>query len=133
MNTKTFISENGLELIIKSKKSAIIFEIEGNKDMKKYKFIFEFKPHVFKYLFEYIESEARACWNGLELKEAYSFSSDYNEYYDKEFDNNGYLDIIDNGLEIERPVLESNRLYKFDKKKMQSFLYDFDKRLNRKN
>jgi hypothetical protein len=133
MNTKTFISENGLNLIIKSKKSAIIFEVEGNKDEKKYKFIFEFKPHVFKYLFEYIESEARMCWSGLELKEAYSFSSDYNEYYDKELDSEGYMYIRDNSLEIERPALESVRLYKFDKKKIQSFLYDFHKKLNKIN
>ena len=86
MNTKTFISENGLDLVIKSKKSAIIFEIGGiNKE--KYKFIFIFKPDIFRYLFEYIEFEARECWSGLELKEADSLSSDYNEYYDKEFDN----------------------------------------------
>jgi len=132
MNTKTFISENGLDLVIKSKKSAIIFEI-GGVNTEKYKFIFTFKPHVFKYLFEYIEFEARECWSGLELKEADSLSSDYNEYYDKEFDNEGYLNIKNNSLEIERPILENNRLYKFDKKKVQSFLYDFNKKLTIEN
>jgi hypothetical protein len=66
----------------------------------------------------------------LTPKEAQSEGADYYEYYDREFDNNGYLSIRDNALEIGRPILESNKLYQFNKKKMESFIYDFRERVN---
>jgi hypothetical protein len=130
LNSKTFISEYGLELIVKSKKSAIIFEVGENQE-KGYNFMFSFDSDIFNSLFQYIESESKECWKGLIIKECDSFGSNYNEYYDKELDNNGYLIINENILKIEKPCLESNRLYKFDKKRMQSFLYDFKKILRK--
>lgn len=130
MKAKSFICQNGLELIVKSRKSAIIFELKENQE-KDYDFMFEFNSNVFNFLYQYIESEAIECWKGMVIKEVDSFGSDYYEYYDKEIDNNGYLSIYENVLKIERPVLESKRLYQFDKKKIQSFLYDFKKKLNK--
>lgn len=132
MNSKTFKTINGLDLIIKNRKSAIIFEIGQNEDNKNYNFSFQFTPRDFKELLKYIEEIANKTWSNLMPKEADSMGTDYDEYYDREFDSNGCLSIRNNILLLERPVLESNKLYQFNKKKMESFIYDLRKMLSTK-
>ncbi|QWH09515.1 hypothetical protein [Bacillus mycoides] len=130
MESRTFTSTNGLELIIKSRKSAVIFEIEqmNTQQLKaQYNFEFKFYPEVFSELLQYIENVSNKSWVGLSPKDVDGLGSDYYEYYDRKLDNNGYLTIVKNGLSIERPSLESGRLYQFNKKKMESFIYDFKK------
>lgn len=126
MNHKVFTSTSGLELIVKHRKSAVIFE--SNKEQtagKKCDFTFEFTSEMFSELLEYIEEVSNKSWANLTPKECDSLGSDYYEYYDRPLDNNGYLTIKKNALFIDRPTVESERLYKFDKRKMQSFIYDF--------
>ncbi|PFB88863.1 hypothetical protein COE48_27060 [Bacillus thuringiensis] len=127
MESRTFTSGNGLELIIKSRKSAVILEMEQSKTNDKYHFTFEFNQTVFMELLEYIEVISNKSWSNLNPKECDSLGADYYEYYDRPLDNNGYLDISKYKLGIERPSLESGRLYQFNKKKMESFIYDFKK------
>jgi hypothetical protein len=79
---------------------------------------------------EYIQLVSSKVWNNLTPKEAQSEASDFFEYYDKELDNNGYLRIGESILLIERPSLESNRMYQFNKRKMESFLYVLLKKIN---
>ncbi|MFJ7552512.1 hypothetical protein ACIQXZ_01170 [Bacillus thuringiensis] len=130
MESRTFTSTNSLELIIKSRKSAVIFEIEPSKTNGKYDFLFEFNLMDFMELLEYIEGISNKSWNNLNPKECDSLGADYYEYYDRPLDSNGYLDISKYKLRIERPSLESGRLYQFNKKKMESFIYDFKKIAN---
>ena len=125
MNTRTFKTITGLELVIKSRKSAVIFEIDKSETNGSYDFLLKFTLEGFKELLKYIEDISNKCWSNLNPKEADSFGSDYYEYYDRELDNNGYLSFRDNALFIERPSLDSRRLYQFNKKKMESFIYDF--------
>ncbi|MGI0534966.1 hypothetical protein KFD70_22005 [Bacillus pfraonensis] len=128
MNYKVFTSTSGLELIVKHRKSAVIFEANTEQAAeKKHDFTFEFTSQVFSGLLEYIEEISNKSWSNLISKECDSFGSDYYEYYDRPLDNNGYLRIGKNVLFLERPTTESERLYKFDKRKMQSFIYDFRK------
>jgi len=72
---------------------------------------------------------ARQVWPDLVLKEATSFGNDYTEYYDKEFDNDGSASIDDDGIYFWPPAphLESNRLYRFTKAKIQTYLFDLQK------
>jgi hypothetical protein len=116
--------ENGL--VVKSEKSKVIFE---NNSGKKYAKIFLFTDREFKEFIEYIQFVSNQVWKNIIPKEAQSEASDYYEYYDKELDNNGYLMIGENNLSIERPSLESNRMYLFNKRKMESFLYDLQKKI----
>lgn len=127
MKTTTFKTINGLELIIKNRKSAVIFEINKTQVNKNYKFDFQFSKEVLSDLLEYIETIAVKSWGSLEPKESDSMGTDYYEYFDKELDNNGYLSIRNNSLFIERPSLESEKLYQFNKKKMESFIFDLRK------
>jgi hypothetical protein len=127
MKSKVFTSLSGLELIIKNRKSAVIFKMNPNQMNNEYNVVFEFDPKDFVKLLNYIETISNESWANLTPKEANSLGADYYEYYDNELDNNGYLSIRENTLIIERPSLESNKLYQFNKRKMESFIYDFKK------
>lgn len=128
MNYKVFTSTSGLELIVKYRKLAVIFEANKEQAMgRKYDFTFEFTSNVFSELLEYIEEISNKSWENLTPKECDSFVSDYYEYYDRPLDNKGYLRMEKNVLFLKRPTLESERLYKFDKRKIQSFIYDLRK------
>lgn len=126
INEKKFKTLGDLELIVKNRRSAVIFEVANNQDEKKYCFTFKFSPEVFKQLFTHLQETSNKSWANLNPRDADSFGADYAEYYDKKFDNNGYLGIKRNILSIDRPVLESNKLYQFNKRKMESFIYDFE-------
>lgn len=124
---RSFKTINDLELIVKHKKSAIILEIGNNNDSTRIKFELIFNKETFKELYKYIKEAASESWDNIKPREAYSLGSDYNEYYDRKFDTNGYLDIRACELQIERPTLESNKLYQFNKSRIETFLNDFAK------
>jgi hypothetical protein len=124
MNVRIFKTENSIDLIVKSRKSAVFFEVENHKH---YQCLIEFTKEGFEEFVKYIEEIANKSWGGLIPKEANSLGADYYEYYDKELDNNGYLTVRDYWLLLERPFLDSSRFYKFNKRKMESFLYDLKK------
>ncbi|AMQ66561.1 hypothetical protein BH753_gp079 [Bacillus phage Shbh1] len=121
---RVFKSKDDLHLIIKSRKSAVILEAVGVRGSDDHKIIFNFTSEDFKELFNYLMEISNKCWNNLTLKMADSIGSDYFEYYDRELDNNGYLYISSNTLKFDRPYKDSDKLYQFNKSKMQSFLYD---------
>lgn len=127
INRKVFQTTNDLELIVISRKSAVIFEIDNYQEENQHCFQLEFSPEMFKELLEHIEGVSNKSWINIDPKEANSCGSDYNEYYDRKFDNNGYMKIKKCILFTERPSLESNKLYQFNKRKIESFIYDFRK------
>lgn len=124
MDSKTFKTEDGIDLIVKSRKHAVIFEIPNHKH---HQATLDFSPLVFDDFVSHLETVSKKAWANISPKEADSLGSDYYEYYDKEFDNNGYLTLRNNWIFVERPSLESSRFYKFNKKKMESLLYDLKK------
>ncbi|WP_422661633.1 hypothetical protein ACK8P5_26285 (plasmid) [Paenibacillus sp. EC2-1] len=124
MNSRSFKSISGRDLTIRSRRSAVIFEKSPEDLSSRFSMQFSFEPEVFAELIEYIEDVASKSWPNLQPVEARNLSSDYHEYYDREFGNNGYLSIRGNALNFDRPSLQSDRLYQFDKRKMASFVYD---------
>jgi len=127
INKRSFKTTDGLELVVKNRKSAVIFEIENNHEENNLRFSLLFDSDTFKDLFEYLTEISNKSWSNINPREVDCFSADYDEYYDRQLDNNGYLEIKENMLLIERPMLESNKLYQFNKRKMESFLFDFKK------
>lgn len=129
MKTKVFVSQNGLELIVHSRKSAVIFEMNPAQLKENHIVDFEFDRAVFETLVTHIETVSYESWwmPSFGPKEAKSAGADYDEYYDREFDNNGYLSLRGLTFRMSRPALDNVRLYKFDKRKMESFLYDLKK------
>jgi hypothetical protein len=124
MKTRTF--DNGL--VIKNRKSAIIFENVSGKKEREEKFSYKFTAEGFKEFVTYIEEIANEAWSNVVPKEAYSLGSDYDEYYDRKYDANGSLSIIEDGISIIAPYWSVDTLYQFNKPKIQSFLYDLRKK-----
>ncbi|KAF6565401.1 hypothetical protein G9G63_09595 [Paenibacillus sp. EKM202P] len=127
MKTRVFTCSNGTELIVKHRKSAVIFEMNQNQINNKYNVTYNFELRDFVELYNYIKMIANEVWSNLSPKEADSLGSDYYEYYDKELDTNGYLRIGKNTICIDKPTLDGHKLYQFNKKKMESFIFDFEK------
>lgn len=119
---KQYVFDNGL--VVKHRKHAIIFEtIEGESGTGN-DFKFTFSPDTFREFVDYIIKIADEAWANITPKEADSLGSDYYEYYDKLYDNNGYLSISKCELVIESPYGSVDKLYQFNKPKIQSFIYD---------
>ena len=89
----------------------------------------EFTKEEFKNFIEELKGKAIAIWKDkFELKEISSMGNDYWEYYDRKYDNNGYLKVgkRSNGylITIERPCEDSHRFYQLNKAKSQTFIND---------
>lgn len=125
MKAKVF--DNGL--VVKHRKSAIIFENVKGKNEKEELFIYTFTDEGFKDFSSYIEDVANEAWSNIVPKEANSLASDYDEYYDRRYDANGNLSITNIGITINAPYWSVDTLYQFNKPKIQSFIYELQKKL----
>ncbi|WP_052406373.1 hypothetical protein [Clostridium culturomicium] len=124
MAAKEFIDSYGVNLIIDNNKTNILLKtdnknIEGDYYLKLY-----FSKDSLKELLKYLESVSNEIWKDFTPREANSITSDYEEYYDRKYDNNGYLKIKGNCLKIEGPFEDCPYMYKFNKRRMESFIYD---------
>lgn len=99
MSSKEFIDKYGVNLIIESNKNNIIFKTDSKNIKRDYYLTIYFNKEVFEELIKYIESISNEIWKDFTPKEANSISSDYEEYYDRKYDNNGYLSIGKTSLE----------------------------------
>lgn len=91
-----------------------------------------FTEQSFKKFVKKFKLECYKIWDTFEPKPVSSFGNDYWEYYDRKYDNNGYLSLRKFGVTIERPSLECPYFYKFNKVKAQTFIYDCEKLLKEK-
>ncbi|MGE7840709.1 hypothetical protein ACQKNX_07950 [Lysinibacillus sp. NPDC093712] len=144
MLERIFTDKAGQELIVKHRKSAVFFEGEvdvskpnsnGEKHseyicIKELRKLYNFTKEDFEEFIMYCEKIANESWSSFEPKVADSTGADYDDYYDKEFDNNGSLSIRAGIISIEAPYtqLKSNgdivRYIKFNKRKFESFVFD---------
>lgn len=117
-----FVDIDGKVLVIEKNKKTVIFKAKSN--FEDYGITFEFDEKTFVSLRDYLRKVSSEIWDSVVPKDAVSSASDYYEYYDKEFDNNGYLTVRDYWLNFERPVLHNVILYKINKRKMETLLFD---------
>lgn len=114
-------------LSVSRKGKAILFE---NASMNPYqsRVEFEFTLEQFDYFYKNLYELATEIWGPIEPKDA-KLGCDYREYYDRELDNNGEAAIDEKGIYFNPPAphLESNRLYRFTKKNIETYLYDLRK------
>lgn len=151
MNERIFIDENGQQLIVRHRKSAVFFLRETDLGIPGFvspfwvgddrdpcveptelKREYKFSSETLKGFISYMEEIGSSSWSSLNPREADSVGSDYFEYYDREFDNNGYLGFKSNALTVDGPMQKKTknsvvRLYKFNKRKFESFIYDLRK------
>lgn len=76
-------------------------------------------------LFKFLKEQAVKVWKTFTPKAADSFGADYWEFYDRNTDSNGYLEIR-NELKFGSPNGETTLLYQFNKRRMESFIYDIE-------
>ncbi|MGE8004008.1 hypothetical protein [Lysinibacillus sp. NPDC093216] len=139
-------------LIVRHRKSAVFFERETDLNIEGYvspywkdktpviqpselECEYTFSQDEFKEFLAYMERIANEAWKNFTPKEADSMGADYYEYYDRDFDNNGYLNIGKYYISVDGPANQPKtnnpivRLYKFNKRKFESFVYDLHKAL----
>lgn len=115
---KTFVDPYNVEITVHINRSNIVITTPND--------IALLTEVCFNYDADFIKYFQEACnliWKNFTPKEANSFASDYDEYYDSDFDQNGYLSIYNKHLNF-TTLYNTNRLYKFNKRHAQSFLYD---------
>lgn len=128
MSIKEFIDKNGANLIIEHNKTNIVFKTDNKNIKNKYNLVLYFNKNTFKEITKCLEDISKELWTDFNPKEANSLSSDYYEYYDRKYDSNGYLSIsTKNTLKIESPCEDCPYMYKFNKRRMESFIYDLKK------
>lgn len=94
---------------------------------------YRFGTETMKNLYEYLMNIATESWKDFEPKEADSMGADYDSYWDRDHEDEGNLSLRkDNTIYIKAPYQKTNkdhivRLYKFNKRKFESFLYDLGK------
>lgn len=128
VKSKTF--SNGL--VVKHRRSAIIFENADGKSEKESDFTYQFTTDEWIEFIDYLKRAANEAWTTITPKEAYSMGSEYDAYYDRRYGSNGYLSIRNTSLNIQAPNLSKDTLYQFNKAKIQSFLFNLEKTLREK-
>lgn len=125
---KEFIDKYGTNLVVEYNKTNIIFKTNNKNIRNNYVLKLYFDENVFKELINNLKITSEQIWNNFNPKVADSIGSDYSEYYDRKYDNNGYLNIYrDFSIRIEKPDKDTPYMYKFNKRRMESFIYDLIK------
>lgn len=119
MIERVFTDEHKRKLIVRVNRSNIQIHTE-RKDILDYQFDLNVE------LFKFLKEQAVKVWKTFTPKEADSFGSDYAEFYDRATDNNWLLDYHNGMLIFESPSKETTLLYQFNKRKMESFIYDME-------
>ena len=120
MKDKVFKDEHGREVIVRTNKSNIQIRLK-EKQILDYRFYLDSDE-----ILHYLKKQATKVWKSFSPREADSFGADYWEFYDKNTDNNGYLEVSKGALVFQSPSDETTLLYQFNKRKMESFIYDME-------
>lgn len=128
MNEQIFNDKNGLSLKVRKRAKAIEFFLASINDTDLH-FNFFFTEEVFHDLISYIMSMANKTWDALTPREAMSCASDYDEYYDRKLDNNGYFSFSEKNysIHITRPTISNLKMYQFNRRKMESLMFDINR------
>ncbi len=140
-------------LIVRHRKSAVFLERETDLSVNGYVSHFSkdqtlyiarselsnkytFSEDEFNEFVAYMEQIAHEAWANFAPKEADSLGADYADYYDSEFDSEGSLWFGKYFINLDGPSQPKTnnpiaRLYKFNKRKFESFIYDLRKQLVR--
>ena len=114
---------NGKDLIIEKNKKNILFKADA-ENLKGYRLKVCFEREDFIRMINQISDIAKELWGDIQPKEITCVRDDYTEYYDKKYDDNGYLTIDNYILKLEVSSLDAPYVYKFNKKRVETFIYD---------
>lgn len=124
MKERVFEDRHGRKVIVRVNKSNIQIHTEEKKIID-YRFYLDSNEILY-----YLKEQATRIWKSFHPKEADSLGSDYFEFYDRGTDTNGYLEFHDEALIFASPSEETTLLYQFNKRRMESFIYDMESWVN---
>lgn len=146
MIERIFTDNDGKKLIVRHRKFAVFFLREMDPRVKGYVYPhwidqtpmiktedinieYDFSQEVFSDFVDYMEKISLESWKVFTAKVADSFGSDYAEYYDRDFDNEGSLSVSGRRLRVRGPHQPKTddfiiRIFKFNKRKFESFIFD---------
>ena len=124
LKERVFEDGHGRKVIVRVTRSNIQIHSE-KKDLLDYRFYLDSTD-----LLKFLKEQALRIWKSFHPKEADSLSSEYFEFYDRRTDANGYLEFRDETLILESPSEETTLLYQFNKRRMESFIYDMESWVN---
>lgn len=122
--------KDGYKLAVTQVGRSIVFELPHLAGEIDYSLqTIELSNRDFKFFYNKLKELAEITWPNIDPKEADSEASDYYEYYDRELDNNGYLSInpIKGAICVIQVSDFNSRVYKFNKRRMQSLLFELEK------
>lgn len=94
MKDKVFKDEHGRKIIVRTNRSNIQIHTE-EKQILDYRFYLDSVE-----ILHYLKEQATKMWKSFSPREADSFGADYSEFYDKNTDNNGCLEVSKEALAL---------------------------------
>lgn len=115
-------------LCVEKKGKSLVFTNESANPYTR-KFSLKLNQDQFDEFYTQLLEMAESIWGDLKIKDVTGFGNDYGEYYDRELDNDGGASIDEKGIYFYPPAphLKSNRIYRFTKSKIETYLYDLRK------
>lgn len=124
MSKKQLTALDGTEITIRQRKSTVVIDLVHNDPTETY-YPLEFTPDGYIAAMNCIKTAAQQAWPNIKPKKYTTESSHYNNYFDQELREYGFLFIgSSNYMSITKPDKHNKRLYQFTKRKMESFLFD---------
>lgn len=125
---KEFIDKDNHVLILCKDGNKILFKhVEEDLESRRYRYEYKFDNKTFVDIFYYLQELIKENWKDIRLHPVNTLSNDYEEIYDKEFDDNCSVSIYKNMLIFDKCLDDNTRLVRLTKTYAATFLYDYQK------
>lgn len=126
MTKKRLTTITGTEIIIRQRKTTVLIELVHN-DPNETSYTLQFTPEGYVDAMDTIKAAAHQAWPNIKPKKYTSVSSHYHGYFDEELSGYGFLIIgTSDQIAITKPDGQNKRMYQFNKRRMESFLFDYE-------
>ena len=133
MSTSIIIPETGPPIRITSRPGAVTIDLvapqsDVNTDPEQYNIDLTFDEKGFIDCLSRIQKAATDAWPNIQPLASKAFEQHYYEGFDSQHQDYGYLSLGDRALRFGQPIDDKARLYAFEERKMQSFLFDSEQK-----
>lgn len=113
----------------KAEKNRIVFYTDRNEYPEKFKFKEDYTDSEWVEILKELLEMANEVWPDIKPREATGHGSDFEEYYDKELDCDGWMSIFNKHISINAPNKDHERIYAITKRKAADFVNTLLKRI----
>lgn len=116
-------------VVAKAEKNKIVFYADRTEHFGHHKFSKEYTDSEWHAILTDLIYMTAAVWPNIKPKEATGSGSDFEEYYDKELDNDAWMSIYNKSISISAIDGDHERIYVITKRKSFDFLNTLLKRI----